>query len=140
MAGSGAAAVLALRTQEPRPLLRIGAAALLGGVAIVLASLSVGSLVVFLLGTAIAGMGFGAAFQGAIRTVVAAAAPTDRAGVLSLLFVLSYLAMGMPAILAGARFSATGDIAATAREFGVAVLALAALALIGTRQSRTAPL
>jgi predicted MFS family arabinose efflux permease len=133
MAGSGAIAVLALRTREPRELLRVGAAALLGGVAVVLASLSLHSLVVFMIGTAIAGAGFGTAFQGAIRTVVAVAAPTERAGVLSLLFVLSYLAMGTPAIVAGARFAATGDITSTAQEFGVVILALAALALAGTR-------
>jgi predicted MFS family arabinose efflux permease len=134
MAGSGAVAVLALRAREAQHLLRIGAVALLGGVVVVLASLSLDSLVVFMIGTAIAGAGFGIAFQGAIRTVVAAAAPTERAGVLSLLFVLSYLAMGAPAIVAGARFAATGDIISTAREFGVAILALAALALFGTRR------
>jgi hypothetical protein len=134
MAGSGAIAVLMLRAREAQALLRIGAAALVGGVAGVLASLSLASLALFMVGTAIAGAGFGAAFQGAIRTVVAAAAATERAGVLSLLFVLSYLAMGVPAIAAGARFAATGDIAATAQEFGAAVLVLAALALIGTRK------
>jgi predicted MFS family arabinose efflux permease len=133
MTGTGAAAVLALRAREPKDLLRVGATALLAGVAVVLASLSLESLIVFLIGTAVAGVGVGTAFQGSIRTVVAAAAPTERAGVLSLLFVLSYLAMGIPAILAGARFAATGDIIATAREFGVPLLALAALALVGTR-------
>jgi MFS family permease len=133
MAGSGAIAVLALRARETEALLRIGSAALLGGVAVVLGSLSLASLALFLVGTAIAGVGFGTAFQGAIRSVVAAAAPAERAGVLSLLFVLSYLAMGAPAIAAGARFAGTGDIASTAREFGAAILVLAALALVGTR-------
>jgi hypothetical protein len=98
----------------------------------VLASLSLKSLTIFMIGTAVAGVGFGAAFQGSIRTVVAAAAPTQRAGVLSLLFVFSYLAMGIPAIIAGARFAATGDIISTAREFGVTLVVLATLALIGT--------
>ena len=57
---------------------------------------------------------------------------------LSLLFVLSYLAMGLPAVAAGASLAAHGDIVATAQQFGVAVLALAALALFGTR-SRQGP-
>jgi len=139
MAGSGAAAVLVLRAREARALLRIGASALVVGVATVLGALSLDSLTVFLAGTAIAGVGFGTAFQGAIRTVVVAAAPTERAGVLSLLFVLSYLALGAPAIAAGARYAATGDITSTAQEFGLAVLALAALALVGTR-SRVRPI
>lgn len=134
MAGSGALAVLALRGREARALLRIGAAALLAGVALVLVSLSLASLVLFMVGTAIAGIGFGTAFQGAIRTVIAVAAPTERAGVLSLLFVLSYLAMGIPAIAAGARFAASGDIVSTAVDFGSAILVLAALALVTTRK------
>ncbi len=133
MAGSGAAAVLVPRERSPQALLRLGATALLAGVAVVVAALSQHSLALFLIGTAIAGIGFGTGFQGAIRTVVAAAAPTERAGVLSLLFVLSYLAMGAPAIAAGARFAATGDITSTAREFAVAILALSAAALFGSR-------
>lgn len=138
VAVSGAIAVLVLRSRPAEALLRLGAVSLLAGVATVLASLSLHSLAVFLVGTAIAGVGFGTGFQGAIRTVMAAAAATERAGVLSILLVLSYLAMGAPAIAAGARFSATGDITATAREFGVAILALAALALIGMRGAREA--
>ena len=133
MAGSGAGAVLVLRERAAAALLRVGATALLAGVAVVLAALSLHSLVLFLVGTAIAGVGFGTGFQGAIRSVVAAAAPTERAGVLSILFVLSYLAMGAPAVAAGARFAATGDIASTAQEFGIAILVLAALALAGLR-------
>jgi disulfide bond formation protein DsbB len=125
-----------LRERAAAALLRVGATALLVGVAIVLAALSLHSLVLFLVGTAIAGVGFGTGFQGAIRSVVAAAAPTERAGVLSILFVLSYLAMGAPAVAAGARYAATGDIASTAQEFGVAILVLAALALTGLRLGR----
>ena len=47
--------------------------------------------------------------------------------------------MGMPAIIAGARFAATGDITSTAREFGTVIFALAALALIGARLRQVAP-
>ena len=61
MAGSGAAAVLVLRAREARALLRIGASALVVGVATVLGALSLDSLTVFLAGTAIAGVGFGTA-------------------------------------------------------------------------------
>jgi len=50
---------------------------------------------------ALAGAGFGAGFQGAIRTVVPLAATYERAGVLSILYVVSYLAMGLPAVVTG---------------------------------------
>ncbi len=65
----------------------------------------------FFAGTAVSGIGFGAGFQGGIRTVVPQAAPHERAGVLSLLFVVSYLGMGVPAVAAG--FGATDGLGLT---------------------------
>jgi hypothetical protein len=140
LAGSGAAAVVVLRDRSAAQLLRLGAVALFVGVAIVVAALSVQSLGTFLLGTAIAGVGFGSGFQGAIRTVVAPTSAGERAGVLSILFVVSYLAMGVPAMAAGARLAATGDIVATAREFGAAVLILAAGAVAAMWTQRSTAL
>ncbi len=49
-------------------------ASLLSGVAITLAYLPTHSIEPFMLGTAVAGIGFGLGFQGAVRTVVPAAA------------------------------------------------------------------
>ena len=64
----------------------------------------------FFVGTALAGIGFGAGFQGALRSVVMLAAPAESAGVLAILFVISYLAMGVPAIIAGWAIVETGNI------------------------------
>jgi hypothetical protein len=86
----------------------------------------------FLLGTAVAGIGFGAGFQGALRSVVVLLQPQERAGVLAVLFVISYLAMGLPAMVAGYGVSHQGNIASTAFEFGSGVVLLALLALAGT--------
>ena len=85
----------------------------------------------FFAGTAIAGAGFGGGFQGAIRSVIPLAAPDQRAGVLSVVYVISYLAMGLPAVIAGFLLVHEGDLLATAVQYGVAVMALAALALGG---------
>jgi hypothetical protein len=63
---------------------------------------------------------------------LAAPASRARAGVLSVLFVISYLALGIPAVLAGYGLTHHGDIFATAREFSSAVMVLAALALAAT--------
>jgi hypothetical protein len=52
--------------------------------------------------------------------------------VLSLLYVVAYLAMGSPAVLAGLGVVHGGGLLATAREYSLAVMALAAAALIGT--------
>jgi hypothetical protein len=64
--------------------------------------------------------------------VLPLAAPHDRAGVLSVAFVVSYLAMGVPAVLAGFLIAEGNGILATAREFGVVVMLLATFALLGT--------
>lgn len=136
LAGSGAVAVLWLRHRPPRVLLQVGAFTLLAGLAIAMPALSARSVPLFLLGTAVAGVGFGTGFQGALRTVVGLIAPHQRAGVLSVLFILSYLAMGTPAVLAGWHLARHGDILATTREFGAGVLALALLALHALRRQR----
>lgn len=137
MAGGGVVAVVLLRDRSARFLSRLGALALMLGMVLVLASLSLHSVALFMVGTAIAGTGFGTGFQGALRNVIAPLPPTGRAGVLSVLFVVSYLAMGVPAILAGYDVALRGDIVSTSREFGAGVLLLAALAWLGA--ARTVP-
>jgi hypothetical protein len=47
------------------------------------------------------------------------------------MYVVSYLAMGVPAVLAGFLVVDGGGVLATAREYGVGVMVLAALAFIG---------
>lgn len=132
LSASGGVAVLALRNREPRRVMLLGAASLFAGVAMTLLSLPANAIWLFFLGTAIAGVGFGAGFQGAVRTVVPHAAAHERAGVLSIIFIVAYLAMGGPAVLAGFIVARHGNVAETAEMFGAAVMALAAAALIGT--------
>jgi predicted MFS family arabinose efflux permease len=132
LAGSGALAVLLLRRWSPRALMSAGLALMLGGVAFTLAAVAHSAVAAFFVGTTITGAGFGASFQGAIRSVLPQAEPHQRAGLLSVLYVISYLAMGLPAVIAGARVVYGGGLLATTREYGVVVIALAALALLGT--------
>lgn len=136
LAASGAMMVLLLRNRPPRALLGIGTAALALGVGTVLLAVAHASIAGFFLGTAVAGAGFGAGFTGAIRTVVPRAAPDERAGVLSVLYLVSYLAMGVPAVLAGFRVVYAGGVLRTAREYGAFVIALAVAALVGTQLRR----
>jgi predicted MFS family arabinose efflux permease len=131
LAISGAISVLVLHRRSARTMLTLGAAALVVGVAITLLATTTGSLGVFFVGAVIAGAGFGTGFQGAIRSVLPLAQPHERAGVLSLLYVIAYLSMGLPAVLGGIRAAQGGGILTTAREYGIAVMALAAMALVG---------
>jgi hypothetical protein len=108
-----------------------GAFALLAGTAIALLSLVYLSVAGFFLGTMLAGSGFGAGFQGSVRTVMPTAKAHERAGVLSVIFVISYLAMAIPAVIAGFFVAQHGNLLATAQHFGGVVIALAAFALVG---------
>jgi predicted MFS family arabinose efflux permease len=129
LAGSAGLAVYVLRAVDAKRLVEIGALALLLGTAVVLAALAGHSASVFFVASALAGVGFGAGFQGGVRTVLASASAAQRAGVLSVVFVISYIAMGLPAVLAGLAVAYTGNLFATAMGLGGVVLVLAALAL-----------
>jgi MFS family permease len=80
--------------------------------------------------------GAGSGFQGGIRTVVPLAAAHERAGLVSLLYVVSYLGLGVPAVLAGFGVVHGGGLIDTARYFGAAVIALALLGLLRNRAQR----
>jgi hypothetical protein len=136
LAGSGAVAVLVLHRQPARTMMSFGAAALFAGVAITVAGVSYHSIGAFFLGTVLGGIGFGAGFQGAVRTVVPFAAPHERAGVLAVIFVVCYVAMGAPAMMAGFLLVKGGNVFATASTFGALVMGLAALALLGAMSVR----
>ena len=116
-----------------------GIAALITGVIVTVLAVSLGSVAVFFAGSAIAGAGFGSGFQGGIRLVVPLAAAHQRAGLVSLLYVVSYLGLGVPAVLAGFGVVHGGGLVVTTRFYGAAVIALAALALFGLLKNRPAP-
>jgi MFS family permease len=139
IAGVGALSVLLLRNLAADRMMQLGIATLAAGVAVTLFALAAGSTVAFVAGALLAGVGFGTGVQGAIRTVVPLAAAHQRAGVLSLVFVLSYLGLGVPAVIAGYLVVHGGGLHETAEQYGVAVIGLAAAAalVLGAR-SRTA--
>jgi hypothetical protein len=136
LAASAVAATIALRRAAARTVMLFGIAALITGVTITVTAVSLGSAAVFFAGSAIAGAGFGGGFQGSIRTVVPLAAAHQRAGLVSLLYVVSYLGLGVPAVLAGFGVVHGGGLISTARYYGAAVITLAALALFGLTKNR----
>ena len=139
LAAAGVVTVLVSRRYSARGVTAFGMAALATGVVLTLLAIRRADIAAFFMGTAIAGSGFGAGFHGAIRSVVSRAAPRERAGVLSVLYVIAYLAMGLPAIVGGLRVVYGGGILATAREYGIAVVVLALVALIGTVRGAPSP-
>ena len=136
LAASAVVAIIVLRRAEARMVMLSGILALITGVAVTVMAVGLGSVAVFFTGSAIAGAGFGCGFQGSIRTVVPLAAAHQRAGLVSLLYVVSYLGLGVPAVLAGFGVVHGGGLIDTARYYGAAVIALAALALFSLLRTR----
>lgn len=130
-AGSGAVMIAIGQRFRPHGLMRYATLSLITGVGVTLIGVQWSNVWLFLVGSAVAGTGFGASFQAAIRTVVPLAEAHERAGVLSVLYTVSYLAMGLPAVVAGWLVVNEGGLLTTAREFAAFVIVLAGAALAG---------
>jgi MFS family permease len=137
LAGVASLTTYLLRALPAPTVMLIGTSALIAGVAAVLLSLWAASWLGFFAGTALAGVGFGAGFQGGIRLVAPLARPDARAGVLSVLFTVSYLGLGVPAVAAGFAVAKGGGLVATSYEYGAAVIVLAVFAAANLVRLRT---
>jgi MFS family permease len=105
------------------------------GVAGTVASLLTGSVAVFFAAAVVSGLGFGAAFLGAMATVTRGVAPGERAGLLSSVFVVGYLAYSVPAILAGFAAAEIG-LQTAAVVYGAVVIGLALVTVTGLQLRR----
>jgi MFS family permease len=136
LAAFAALAAVALRWTGTRTMMLIGIGTLIVGVALTLLAIASGdggtlSVIGFFAGSAIAGVGFGSGFQGGIRLVIPQVKPHERAGVLSLLYVVCYVGLGVPAVIAGVLVVHGGGLIVTSREYGIALIVLALIALAG---------
>ena len=101
-----------------------------------------GSAPLFIVGTVVSGAGFGMAFAGAVGLVIPHARAHERGELFSAIYVVSYLAFGVPAIAAGLLIAPLGLSAAVllyaALAAAIAVVGVAVQALPG-RETRRAP-
>ena len=81
--------------------MRSGCLLLLAGLAVTIAAVAAANSVLLVLGTLVAGAGFGSAFLGAFRSLAAQASPGGRASLIAAIYVAAYLAFSLPAIAAG---------------------------------------
>ncbi|EHI45348.1 major facilitator superfamily transporter multidrug resistance protein [Rhodococcus opacus PD630] len=130
LTGTGAVSIFVLRAVGPRTILLVGAGTLVAGVATTLYGSETSSAIAILTGTAIAGVGFGAGFQSAIRTVMPLAQPHERAALLSSVYTVAYLASCAPSLVAGSLIDRLGFIATT-RIYAGLVASLATTAFVG---------
>ena len=108
---------------------RTGSAVLALGTGLFLFAVASLSIAVFVVASIAAGGGFGSAFLGALRSVSQLAEPHERAALLSAVYVVSYLAFSVPALVAGLLATHIG-LRDTSLGYGgfVALLAVATLA------------
>ncbi len=127
-AGSAAIASVVLRTRPPASMTRTGTVDLVIGTALLVVALASTSLTVFVAGAVVAGAGFGPAFLGAFRSVSQLAEPHERASLISAIYVVSYLAFSVPALVAGLLITDLG-LRGTALGYGTVVTLVAAATL-----------
>lgn len=128
---AGAAAVWLMRGLQAPHAIRVAAVILVLGILLTLTGVHTGSLTLFFVGTALAGLGFGTSFQGAVRTVLPLAAPHDRAGLLAAFYVMCYLGLSVPAVIGGVMAQELG-LVPTMDYYGGAVALMAMVVLLGT--------
>jgi MFS family permease len=136
--GTGLVGSLTMRGLAPERGMVVGTLVFAGGVGGTIGALAAGSLPMFFVAAVVSGFGFGSAFLGAMATVTRNVAPGERAGLLSSVFIVSYLMFSVPAIAAGIAAGVVG-LTRTAEIYsaGVIVLALSAAAALLLRR-RTA--
>jgi MFS family permease len=124
LAGSGAAGQLIFGRTAPWLGATAGSVALAAGLLLIVGAASADSSALLLAGSVIGGGGFGVAFLGALRALSGAIPPENRAAVMSAFYIVAYLSISLPAVLAGVLVTPLG-LEATFEIFGSVVAGIA---------------
>ena len=129
LTGVGALSSFLGRRRSPREITLYGTTMLALGTILTLVALHAESLVGFLLAAVVAGSGFGTSFLGIMRSITPTVGPEQRGELFSSVFVVSYLAFGLPAVAAGFAAPHLG-LERTATIYGLAVVVLSGAAAL----------
>jgi MFS family permease len=114
---------------DPRRAMTIGICASIVGAIGIVSGVFAGSLAVMIIGQVIAGVGFGASFSAALRLIFPLAAAHQRAGVVAGIYVVAYVAFGLPVVIAG-QLAAPLGLVPTVVWYGAVTVLLALISLI----------
>lgn len=135
----GTAIAWAARGWPAHKRMSAGCAVLILGAGLTIAALATRSAPAFHVSTAVAGLGFGVAFAGSLRTLTDLADTDNRAAWTGTVYLIAYLSFSVPAIIAGS-VSVRAGLLPTSIGYIAAIAALAAAALLLThRGSHRAP-
>jgi MFS family permease len=135
LAASGALAQFAFGRRPAWAGASGGSVALAAGTVILVAAASADSAVLLLIGSVIGGAGFGVAFLGALRALSAAIPADHRASVMSAFYVVAYLSLSIPAVLAGVGVTPLG-LESTFEILGSVAAALALVVAVEAWRTR----
>ncbi|MCU1471730.1 MAG: major facilitator transporter [Glaciihabitans sp.] len=113
----------------------IGVIAVLVGAGTIVTSVALVAFPLLVIGGIIGGLGVGAAFGGALRTLGPLAEAHQRAGLFAAIFVVSYLAFGVPAVIVGQLVPELGLVTTIIGYAGV-ILLVSVVALIAQARLR----
>jgi MFS family permease len=120
---------LAFGRVDPRRAMTIGIYASIVGAIGIISGVFAGTLAIMIIGQAIAGVGFGASFTASLRLIFPLAAPHQRAGVVAGIYLVSYIAFGVPIVIAGELTGPLGEVPTVSSYTALTVL-LALISLI----------
>jgi MFS family permease len=122
---------LAFARLDPRRAMTVGIYAAIVGAVGIISGVLAGSLAIMLIGQAIAGVAFGASFTASLRLIFPLAPTHQRAGVVAVIYLVSYTAFGVPIVIAG---QLAGPLGLVPTVFGYsAVTVLLALISLGAQ-------
>ena len=129
LTGVGALSCFLARDRTSRQITLYGTTALAVGTALTLVALALGSYWGFIAAAIVAGSGFGTSFLGIMRSITPTVAPDERGELFASVFVVSYLAFGIPAVVAGVAAPHLG-LATTTYAYGGLVVVLSGAAAL----------
>ena len=99
------------------------------GVLVTIAAMLMIALPLYVVGSVVAGLGFGAAFRFAVNALGEAAPAAQRGEVFATMYIVSYLAFSVPALAAGLAVEQFG-LKPTAVAYGALEVALVLIAMV----------
>jgi MFS family permease len=135
LAGSAAIGQLVFGRTAPWLGAAAGSVALAVGLVIIVLAAALDSSVLLLVGGVVGGTGFGVAFLGALRVLSVAIPPEHRGAVMSAFYVVAYLSLSLPAVVAGFLITPLG-LESTFEIFGSIVAGVALLVALEAWRQR----
>jgi predicted MFS family arabinose efflux permease len=130
----GVMSAVGLRARTPRVRMLTGSGLLTLGSALTAVALALRDIPTFYASIAVAGLGFGVAFAGALQSLIALSEPDARATLVATIYVVAYLSFSVPAVIAGFASIPVG-LLTTSTIFSAIVAGLSLISFAATRRA-----